>query len=193
METLSLWNQIVFTDYKSLQHILDQKELNMRQHRWLELLSDYDCDIRYHPGKANVVVDAFESRYGKGLKRLRRWKWIIFYDGFISLKLPKSSSGFDTIWVDYGSAYKSVTLAIYRRIDPLDKLVRLYLNKIVARHGIPASIICDHDGRFTSNFWKSFQKALGTDISVSTAYHPKTDGQSERTIQTLEDCKCLPC
>ncbi|GKE90656.1 putative reverse transcriptase domain-containing protein [Tanacetum coccineum] len=58
---------------------------------------------------------------------------------------------------------------------------------IVARHGIPASIICDHDGRFTSNFWKSFQKALGTDISMSTAYHPETDGQSERTIQTLED------
>ncbi|GJR39428.1 putative reverse transcriptase domain-containing protein [Tanacetum coccineum] len=57
----------------------------------------------------------------------------------------------------------------------------------VARHGIPASIICDRDGRFTSNFWRSFQKALGTDISMSTAYHPETDGQSERTIQTLED------
>ncbi|GKB54339.1 putative reverse transcriptase domain-containing protein [Tanacetum coccineum] len=71
--------------------------------------------------------------------------------------------------------------------DPLDKLARLYLNRIVARHGIPVSIICDHDGRFTSNFWKSFQKALGTDISMSTAYHPETDGQSERTIQTLED------
>ncbi|GKF21614.1 putative reverse transcriptase domain-containing protein, partial [Tanacetum coccineum] len=58
---------------------------------------------------------------------------------------------------------------------------------IVARHGIPASIICDRDGRFTSNFWRSFQKALGTDISMSIAYHPEIDGQSERTIQTLED------
>ncbi|GKA47398.1 putative reverse transcriptase domain-containing protein [Tanacetum coccineum] len=58
---------------------------------------------------------------------------------------------------------------------------------IVTRHGIPVSIICDRDGRFTSNFWKSFQKALGIDISMSTAYHLKTDGQSERTIQTLED------
>ncbi|GJY69631.1 putative reverse transcriptase domain-containing protein [Tanacetum coccineum] len=58
---------------------------------------------------------------------------------------------------------------------------------IVARHGIPASIICDRDGRFSSNFWRSFQKAMGTDISMSTAYHPKTDRQSERTIQTLED------
>ncbi|GJY65253.1 retrotransposon protein, putative, ty3-gypsy subclass [Tanacetum coccineum] len=49
---------VVFTDHKSLQHILNQKELNMRQHRWLELLSDYDCEIHYHPGKANVAADA---------------------------------------------------------------------------------------------------------------------------------------
>ncbi|GJT18781.1 putative reverse transcriptase domain-containing protein [Tanacetum coccineum] len=71
--------------------------------------------------------------------------------------------------------------------DLLDKLERLYLNRIVARHGIPALIMCDRDGRFTSNFWISFQKALGTDISMSTAYHPETDGQSKRTIQTLKD------
>nr|GFC26158.1 putative reverse transcriptase domain-containing protein [Tanacetum cinerariifolium] len=58
---------------------------------------------------------------------------------------------------------------------------------IVARHIIPFSIICDRDGRFTSHFWKSFQKALGIDLSMSTAYHPETDDQSERTIQTLED------
>ncbi|GJU99150.1 putative reverse transcriptase domain-containing protein [Tanacetum coccineum] len=58
---------------------------------------------------------------------------------------------------------------------------------IVARHGIPASIICDRDGRFTLNLWRSFQKDLGTYISMSTAYHPETNGQSERTIQTLED------
>nr|GFC91203.1 putative reverse transcriptase domain-containing protein [Tanacetum cinerariifolium] len=62
--------------------------------------------------------------------------------------------------------------------DPSDKLARFYLNRIVARHGIPVSIICDRDGRFTSNLWKSFQKALGTDICMSTAYHPETEGQS---------------
>nr|GEZ27718.1 putative reverse transcriptase domain-containing protein [Tanacetum cinerariifolium] len=143
----------VFTNHKSLQHILDQKELNMRQCRWLDLLSDYDCDIRYHPGKANVVADAFSHK--------ERTK-----------PLP---------------TYESAHFLPIRENDPLDKLARLYLNRIVARHRIHVSIICDHDGRFTSNFWRSFQKALGTDISMSTAYHPEIDGQSERTIQTLED------
>ncbi|GJX53585.1 putative reverse transcriptase domain-containing protein [Tanacetum coccineum] len=65
----------------------------------------------------------------------------------------------------------------YGRMIRLDKLARLYLNKIVARHGIPASIIYDRDGRFTSNFWRSFQKALGTDIKMNTAYHPELNGQ----------------
>ncbi|GJV87428.1 putative reverse transcriptase domain-containing protein [Tanacetum coccineum] len=64
-----------------------------------------------------------------------------------------------------------------RENDPLDKLARLYLKRILARHEIPASIICDRDGRFTSNFWKSFQIALGTDINMSTVYHPETNGQ----------------
>ncbi|GJX50874.1 putative reverse transcriptase domain-containing protein [Tanacetum coccineum] len=251
----------MFTDHKSLQHILDQKELNMRQRRWLELLSDYDCDIRYHPGEGkqaqikaqksenlvnedvggmirnDIPKERLEPRadgtlclhgrswlpcYGdlrsvimheshklkysihpgsekmyQDVKKLYwwpnmkadiaayvskcltcarvkaehqrpsgllvqpaipKWKWDNITMDFIT-KLPKSSQGFDTIW----------------------------LNRIVARHGIPASIICDRDGRFTSNLKKSFQKALGTYISMSTAYHPETDGQSERTIQTLKD------
>ncbi|GJU50038.1 putative reverse transcriptase domain-containing protein [Tanacetum coccineum] len=74
-----------------------------------------------------------------------------------------------------------------RETDPLEKLAKMYLKEVVARHGIPVSIICDHDPRFASNFWKSLQKALGTSLDMSTTYHPETDGQSERTIQTLED------
>ncbi|GJZ65802.1 putative reverse transcriptase domain-containing protein [Tanacetum coccineum] len=69
----------------------------------------------------------------------------------------------------------------------MDRLARLYLNEIVARHGVPISIISDRDSRFTSRFWQSMQEALGTRLDMSTAYHPQTDGQSERTIQTLKD------
>ncbi|GKG22982.1 reverse transcriptase domain-containing protein, partial [Tanacetum coccineum] len=68
-----------------------------------------------------------------------------------------------------------------------EKLARLYIKEVVARHGIPVSIICDRDPRFASYFWRSLQKALGTSLDMSTAYHPETNGQSERTIQTLED------
>nr|GFB63655.1 putative reverse transcriptase domain-containing protein [Tanacetum cinerariifolium] len=74
-----------------------------------------------------------------------------------------------------------------RETDPLEKLEKLYLKEVVARHGIPVSIICDRDPRFASRFWRTLQKDLGTSLDMSTAYHPETDGQSERTIQTLED------
>ncbi|GKE89576.1 putative reverse transcriptase domain-containing protein, partial [Tanacetum coccineum] len=140
----------------------DQNKLNMKKRHWLELLSDYDCDIRYHRGKANVVADALSQAQIEAHKPENLMNEDL--GGMIRKDIPKE-----------------------RENDSLDKLARLYLNRIVARHGIPASIIYDHDGRFTSNFWKSFQKPLGTDISMSTAYHPEIDGQSKMTIQTLKD------
>ncbi|KAI3773918.1 hypothetical protein L1987_48457 [Smallanthus sonchifolius] len=69
----------------------------------------------------------------------------------------------------------------------MEKLTRIYLKEVVSRHGVPISIIWDQDARFTSRFWQSLQKALGTRLDMSTAYHPQTDGQTERTIQTIED------
>ncbi|GJU92510.1 reverse transcriptase domain-containing protein [Tanacetum coccineum] len=69
----------------------------------------------------------------------------------------------------------------------MERLMRLYMKEVVSRHGVPVSIIFDRDGRFTLQFWQAFQKALGTQLDMSTAYHPQTDGQSKRTIQTLED------
>ncbi|GJY46335.1 putative reverse transcriptase domain-containing protein [Tanacetum coccineum] len=116
----------VFTDHKSLQHILDQKELNMRQRHWLELLSDYDCEIRYHPGEGN---------------------------------LPNSSQGYDTIWVIVDRLTKSAIFLPIRETDSMERLARIYLK----------------------------EKTLGMNLYMSTAYHPQTNGQSERTIQTLED------
>nr|GEY43607.1 hypothetical protein [Tanacetum cinerariifolium] len=273
----------------------DQKELNMRQRRWLELLSDYNCDICYHPGKANVVADALshkewdkplrvralvmtislnlpkqtleaqiealkpenlkkedvggmirtdipkerlepradgtlclngrswlpcygdlrsvimheshKSKYSihpgsekmyQDMKKLYWWpnmkadiatyvskcltcakvkaehqrpsgllvqpeipvwKWVNITMDFVT-KLPKSSQGFDTIWVIVDRLTKSAHFLPIREKDPMDKLARLYLDRI---------------------------KALGTNLDMSIAYHPKTDEQSERTIQTLED------
>ncbi|XP_075486269.1 uncharacterized protein LOC142525869 [Primulina tabacum] len=69
----------------------------------------------------------------------------------------------------------------------LDKLASLYMDNIVKLHGVPVSILSDRDPRFVSRFWKSFQEAMGTKVTLSTAYHPQTDGQTERTIQTLKD------
>nr|GFC08365.1 reverse transcriptase domain-containing protein [Tanacetum cinerariifolium] len=69
----------------------------------------------------------------------------------------------------------------------MEKLTQLYLKEIICRHGVPISIISDRDSKFASRFWQSLQGALGTQLDMSTTYHPKMDGQSERTIQTLED------
>ncbi|GJX33242.1 putative reverse transcriptase domain-containing protein [Tanacetum coccineum] len=102
-------------------------------------------------------------------------------------KLPRSSQGYDTIWVIVDRLTKSAIFLPMRETDPLEKLAKIYLKEVVARHGILVSIICDRDLRFTLNFWKSLQKALGTSLDMSTTYHLETDGQSERTIQTLED------
>ncbi|GJZ59633.1 putative reverse transcriptase domain-containing protein [Tanacetum coccineum] len=136
----------VFTDHKSLQHILDQKELNMRQRRWLELLSDYDCDIRYHPGKANVVADALSRK--ERIEPLRELVTLLW-----RLKIRD-----------------------YARIPQVEIFYPSRFGKDVSRHE-KAVLVAQYEGRHHH----------GTDISMSTAYHPETDGQSERTIQTLED------
>nr|GEW92052.1 putative reverse transcriptase domain-containing protein [Tanacetum cinerariifolium] len=114
------------------------------------------------------------------------WKWDNITMDFVT-KLPKSPQGYDTIWVIVDRLTKSAIFAPIKETDPLKKLAKLYLKEVVARHGIPVSIICDRDPRFASRFWRTLQKALGTSLDMSTTYHPETDGQSERTIQTLED------
>nr|GEX37169.1 reverse transcriptase domain-containing protein [Tanacetum cinerariifolium] len=103
------------------------------------------------------------------------------------MKLPKSSQGYDTIWVIADRLTKSAIFTSVRETDHMDKLARMYLKEVVTRNGIPVLIICDHDPRFASNFWRSLQNTLGTNLDMSIAYHPQMDGQSERTIQTLED------
>ncbi|GJS86989.1 putative reverse transcriptase domain-containing protein [Tanacetum coccineum] len=102
-------------------------------------------------------------------------------------KLPKTSNGHDTIWVIVDRLTKSVHFIPTRETYSMKTLTRLYIKEIVSRHEVPISIILDRDSHFTSRLWQSLQSALGTQLDMSTAYHPETDGQSERTIQTLED------
>ncbi|GJW15135.1 putative reverse transcriptase domain-containing protein [Tanacetum coccineum] len=110
------------------------------------------------------------------------WKWDNITMDSIT-KLPSSKSGHDTIWVIVDILTKSAHFLATREDYSIEKLARLYIDEIVARHGVHVSIILDRGGRFTSCFWQTLQKAL----DMSTTYHPQTDGQSEHTIQTLED------
>nr|GEZ77606.1 reverse transcriptase domain-containing protein [Tanacetum cinerariifolium]GFB86121.1 reverse transcriptase domain-containing protein [Tanacetum cinerariifolium] len=118
--------------------------------------------------------------------KIPEWKWDIITMDFVT-KLPKSSQGYNTIWVIVDRLTKSAIFTPIRETNPMDKLARIYLKEVVTRHGIPVSVISDRDPRFASNFWRSLQNDLGTRLDMSTAYHPETNGQSERTIQTLED------
>ncbi|GKC95313.1 putative reverse transcriptase domain-containing protein [Tanacetum coccineum] len=236
-------------------HIFSQKELNMRQRCWIELFSDYDCEIHCHLGKANVVADALSRKEIVKPKRVRAMNMILqlsikdriptaqkkAVDEFALLQkgldemIEHRSDGtlyyLDRIWVPLkgevrtlimDEAYKSkysihpgANKMYYDLRDrywwpgikkdiaeyvskcltclkvkaeqqrpsgllqqpkipdyKMERLARLYLNEIVARHGVLILIIPDRDSRFTSRFWQSMQEALGIRLDMSTAYHP---------------------
>ncbi|GJR97600.1 putative nucleotidyltransferase, ribonuclease H [Tanacetum coccineum] len=327
----------IFTDHKSLKYIFTQRELNMRQRRWLELLKDYDTNIQYHPGKANVVADALSRKSGmiagikveeeiicdlerldielcvrgqngfwaslrvepnlisqikaaqkddgeiwaiiqnidqqtefrvdddgilwqgtklcvpedptlrealmteahsspfsihpgstkmyhdlkqhfwwSGMKRdvatfmskylicqqvkiehqrasgllqpleIPIWKWDEISMDFVT-GLPQTQRKHDSIWVVVDRLTKSAHFLPIHKDYPISKLAEMFQQEIVRLHGTPSAIVSDKDPHFMSRFWKGLQKAWGTRLKFSTAFHPETDGQSERTIQTLED------
>ncbi|GKB16961.1 putative reverse transcriptase domain-containing protein [Tanacetum coccineum] len=248
---------VVFTDHKSLQHILDQKELNMRQRRWLELLSDYDYKIRYQVMtiglnlpkqilsaqsearkeenfitedlhgminkleprtegtlclnnqswipcygdlRALIMHESHKSKYSihpgsnkmyQDLKKLYRWpnmkeKIATYVSNYLTYaKLPKTATGQDTIWVIVDRLTKFAHFLPMREDDSLEKLMRQYLKEVVSRHGVPVSIIFDHDEKFTSHFWKSLHKAL--EFSYNNSYHTSIKAAP---FEALYGCKC---
>ncbi|KAH0692437.1 hypothetical protein KY285_019534 [Solanum tuberosum] len=290
----------VFTDHKSLQYVFTQKELNLRQRRWLEFLKDYDMSVHYHPGKANVVADALsrlsmdsvahveeemrelakdvhrlarlgvclmsisdggvtvpnraesslvvegavhnqrvevfsqggdgvlryqgrlcvpdvgatkmyrdlrEVYWWNGMKRdiadfvakcpncqqvkvehqkpggmtqeidIPTWKWEVINMDFIT-GLSRTRRHHDSIWVIVDRVTKSSRFLAVKTTDSAEDYAKLYINEIVRLHGVPLSIISDRGPQFTSHFWKSFQKGLGTQVNLSTTFHPQTDGQA---------------
>nr|GEV60307.1 reverse transcriptase domain-containing protein [Tanacetum cinerariifolium] len=148
-------------------------------------------DVRVRCGNDSVHIGYREIGWGRRMNSVGNLagKFVDTYQiamDFVT-KLPRTSSGHDTIYVIMDRLTKCAHF-INMRVDYLmDRLARLYLNEIVYRHGVPISIISEHDSRFTLRFWQLTQEALGTWLDMSTAYHPQIDGQSERTSQTLKD------
>ncbi|GJU50678.1 putative reverse transcriptase domain-containing protein [Tanacetum coccineum] len=174
---------VVYTDHKSLQHILDQKELNMRQRRWLELLSDYDCELRYHPGKANVVADALSRKCRPKPLRVRALVMTI------GLNLPARILNAQ-VEARKEENYGTEDLhGMIKNLEPRADGTLCLKN----RSWIPLFAKENDQWRKTGpgNYLKECDfvehEAFGTQLDMSTAYHPETDGQSERTIKHWRD------
>nr|GEW90049.1 putative reverse transcriptase domain-containing protein [Tanacetum cinerariifolium] len=185
-----LWTVIMHESHKSKYSLhpgFDKMYKDMKKLYWWPNMK---ADIATYVSKCLTCAKVkAEHQRPLGLlvqPKIPEWKGDNITMDFVT-KLPKSSQGYDTIWVIVDRLAKSAIFTPMRETDPMDKIARIYLKEVVTRHGIPVSIISDRDSRFASNFWMSLQNALGTRLDMSTAYHPKTDGQSDRTIQTLED------
>ena len=110
-----------------------------------------------------------------------KWKWEHVTMDFVT-HFPLTPLRHDAVWVIVDRLTKSAHFLAMRMTFTLEEFYWLYLREIVRLHGVSISILSDRDPKFTAHFWKSFQKAMGAQLAMSTVFHPQTDGQSERTI-----------
>nr|GEY17898.1 reverse transcriptase domain-containing protein [Tanacetum cinerariifolium] len=204
---------LVLTDHKDLmQQILEAqveslKEGNVQKEdhgRMQKQIFEIRLNgIRYHEkriwlplhgGLRDLIMhESHKSKYSihpgstKMYQYLRKLYWWPNMKADIATYISQTGSGYDLIWVIVDRLTKSAHFLPKKKTGSIEKLAELYLKEIVCKHGVPVSVIFYRDSLFTSRFWVSLQKSLGTQLDLSTAYHPETDGQSERTIQTLED------
>jgi hypothetical protein len=148
------------TDHQSLKHLFTQRDLNAKQRRWSEFMSEYDFGISYIKGKENV-------------------------DLVVGLSL--TSHRHNAILVIVDKLTKSAHFILVRDTYDVTDVERVFVSEVICFHRIPKKIISDRDSRFTSRFWTSLQLALGTQLNLSTSYHPEKDGQTKRVKQFMED------
>ena len=115
-----------------------------------------------------------------------QWKWEHISIDFV-VGLPRSQQGHDAIWVIVDRLTKTAHFVAYSMTYSVERLSRLYIQHIVRFHGVPVTIVSDRYSRFTVEFWRSLQAALGTSLNLSSAFHPQTDGQIERVNQVMEN------
>ena len=182
-----------------------------------EILREFHCSrFAMHPGGTKMYQDLRSQYYWSGMKRhvgdfvrrcltcqqvkaehqkprgllqpleVAKWKWEHVTMDFVT-HLQQTPQGHDVVWVIVDRLTKSAHFLVVWMTFTLERFYRLYIREIVRLHGVPVSIVSDRDPRFTEHFWKSFQKAMGTWLTISTSFHPQMDGQSKRTIRVLED------
>ena len=198
-------------NFQNILCVPDDKELKQKL-----LYEAHNTVFTMHPGGNKMYHDLKQFYWWKGMKRdvteyvskcltcqqvkaehqvptgllnplpIPQWKWDNITMDFVS-GFPLTQQKHDYVWVIVDRLTKSAHFILVRIDYSMDRLTELYVDEIVRLHGVPLSIVSDRDPRFTSRFWKELQSALGTKLKFSTAFHPQTDGQSERLIQVLED------
>ncbi|KAI3724050.1 hypothetical protein L2E82_35815 [Cichorium intybus] len=160
---------------------------DLKQHYWWPGMKKRIAKYISHCEACAQVKAEHQVPYGTAQSlQIPAGKWEELTMDFV-MGLPRTRRGHDSIWVIVDRLTKSALFLAMKETDSLGELAQLYIDEVIRRYGAPLSIVSDRDPRFKSNFWDSLQENMGTRIKMSTAYHPQTDGQSERTIQTLED------